>query len=80
MDVVAKVKELTGGKDCGVDVAFEAAGNGKALEVAIAATCTRGRVLNVSVWSKPAVVSPVFFRKSENFWKQADRKSSVRSI
>lgn len=55
-DVVAKVKELTGGKDCGVDVAFEAAGNGKALEVAIAATCTRGRVLNVSVWSKPAVV------------------------
>jgi (R,R)-butanediol dehydrogenase/meso-butanediol dehydrogenase/diacetyl reductase len=56
-DVVAKVKELTGGFDCGVDVAFEAAGNGRALEVAIAATATRGRILNVSVWSKPATVS-----------------------
>ncbi|GAA5935372.1 2,3-butanediol dehydrogenase [Sporobolomyces koalae] len=56
IDVVAKVKELTGGPDCGVNVAFEAAGNGKALEAAIGATCTRGRVLNVSVWSKPAVI------------------------
>ncbi|GAA5947741.1 hypothetical protein JCM3765_001061 [Sporobolomyces pararoseus] len=55
-DIVAKVKELTGGADCGVDVAFEAAGNGRALEAAIGATCTRGRILNVSVWSKPAVI------------------------
>lgn len=60
-DVVARVKELTGGLDCGVDVAFEAAGNGRALEAAIAATCTRGRILNVSVWSKPALVSVFLF-------------------
>lgn len=55
-DVVAKVKELTGGPDHGVDVAFEAAGVGSALMVAIGAVCTRGVVLNVSVWSKPAVI------------------------
>ncbi|GAA5823429.1 hypothetical protein JCM10212_005775, partial [Sporobolomyces blumeae] len=55
-DVVSTVKELTGGPDRGVDVAFEAAGVGSALTVAIGSVATRGTVLNVSVWSKPAVI------------------------
>lgn len=50
-DVVARVKELTGA-DGGVDVAFEAAGNERALEAGIKALKTRGTLLNVAVWSK----------------------------
>ncbi|GJN94655.1 hypothetical protein Rhopal_007738-T1 [Rhodotorula paludigena] len=50
-DVVARVKELTGA-DGGVDVAFEAAGNERALETGIKALKTRGTLLNVAVWSK----------------------------
>ncbi|GAA5887054.1 hypothetical protein JCM6882_009432 [Rhodosporidiobolus microsporus] len=53
-DVVGTIKSLTGG--AGADVAFEAAGNERALKAAIEAVRTRGTICNVSVWSKaPAV-------------------------
>lgn len=50
-DIVAEVRKLTG-SDSGVDLAFEAAANERALVTAIKAVKTRGTVLNVSVWSR----------------------------
>ncbi|GAA5877631.1 hypothetical protein JCM3774_005364 [Rhodotorula dairenensis] len=50
-DIVAEVRRLTG-PDAGVDIAFEAAANERALIAAIQAVKTRGTVLNVSVWSR----------------------------
>ncbi|BGP21090.1 hypothetical protein JCM10213_008996 [Rhodosporidiobolus nylandii] len=48
--VVETIKSLTGG--AGTDVAFEAAGNERALKAALESVKTRGTVLNVSVWSR----------------------------
>lgn len=50
-DIVAEVRKLTS-SDSGVDLAFEAAANERALVTAIKAVKTRGTVLNVSVWSR----------------------------
>jgi len=53
-DVVAKVKEATGG--LGVDVAIDCAGNQRTLDAAIAACRKRGKIVMVALWSKPAQV------------------------
>lgn len=49
------MRELTG-SDEGVDVAFEAAGNERALDAGIRSLKVRGTLLNVSVWSRPPKV------------------------
>ncbi|BGP44176.1 hypothetical protein JCM10450v2_008406 [Rhodotorula kratochvilovae] len=54
-DIPLRVRELTGA-DEGVDVAFEAAGNERALDAGIRSLKVRGTLLNVSVWSKPPKV------------------------
>ncbi|GAA5940839.1 hypothetical protein JCM3775_006828 [Rhodotorula graminis] len=54
-DIPARVRELTG-SDEGVDVAFEAAGNERALDAGIRSLKVRGTLLNVSVWSRPPKV------------------------
>ncbi|GAA6035559.1 hypothetical protein JCM8097_000315, partial [Rhodosporidiobolus ruineniae] len=53
-DVVGAVKALTNG--AGVDVAFEAAGNERALKAGLESLKTRGTLCNVSVWSAPPKV------------------------
>ncbi|GAA5935896.1 hypothetical protein JCM1841_005832 [Sporobolomyces salmonicolor] len=55
-DVARTVKELAGAVENGVDVAFEAAAVGSAFTAALNSVKTRGTVLNVSVWSKPAQI------------------------
>ncbi|KAI9728036.1 MAG: hypothetical protein M1834_007850 [Cirrosporium novae-zelandiae] len=53
-DVVAKVKEATGGD--GAEIAFDAAGVQPGLNQAFAAVKTRGTVVNVAIWPRPAYV------------------------
>ncbi|KAI9810687.1 MAG: hypothetical protein M1827_006146 [Pycnora praestabilis] len=54
-DIVAKCRELCGGK--GVNVAFDAAGVQAGLNSAILATRARGTIVNIAVWEKPATVN-----------------------
>ncbi|GAA5833491.1 hypothetical protein JCM11251_003510 [Rhodosporidiobolus azoricus] len=54
-DVVSRIKSSTP-DGTGVDVAFEAAGNERALKAAIESVKTRGTIVNVSVWSQPPKV------------------------
>lgn len=54
-DVVARVRELTGGR--GVDVAFECVAASPALQAAMDATRSGGTVVNVSIWSHNADVN-----------------------
>lgn len=53
-DVTTTVMELTGGR--GADIAFECAGIAAAMGQAIHATRKGGRIVNVALWGKPAVI------------------------
>jgi (R,R)-butanediol dehydrogenase / meso-butanediol dehydrogenase / diacetyl reductase len=55
-DVVAVVKELTDG--LGVDAAIDAAAGRGTLDTAMAATRTRGVVVNVAAWEEPIPFNP----------------------
>jgi (R,R)-butanediol dehydrogenase/meso-butanediol dehydrogenase/diacetyl reductase len=54
-DVVAVIRELTGGR--GVDVAFECVAASPALQAAMDATRSGGTVVNVSIWSHNADIN-----------------------
>lgn len=54
VDVVAKVRELTGGK--GADVAFECSSVNAVLDTLLDAVKVAGVVVNVSIWGHPATV------------------------
>jgi (R,R)-butanediol dehydrogenase/meso-butanediol dehydrogenase/diacetyl reductase len=53
-DVVARVKELTGGY--GADIAFECVGASPALQSALDSTKSGGTVVNVSIWGHKAEI------------------------
>ena len=55
VDVVAEVMKLTDGK--GVDVAFECTSVNKVLDTLVAAMKPTGKVVIVSIWSKPATIN-----------------------
>jgi len=55
-DVVAKVKELTGGE--GVEHSFDAAGIQVTLETALHATRKSGTVTIISIWEGPVQINP----------------------
>ena len=62
-DVVARVREINGGK--GADVAFDCAGVQVGLDVAMRAVRARGTVVNIAVWEKRATLemNEVVFRE-----------------
>ena len=55
VDVVAEVMKLTNG--AGVDVAFECTSVNKVLDTLVAAMKPTGKVVIVSIWSKPATIN-----------------------
>ncbi|WP_326835302.1 2,3-butanediol dehydrogenase [Amycolatopsis rhabdoformis] len=55
-DVVARVRELTGGH--GVDAAFDTAAAPTSFDTALAAVRPRGHVVNVAVWENPTPLQP----------------------
>lgn len=63
-DVVAKVRELSGGR--GADVVFDCAGLKANLDTACDAVKTRGHVVNVAIWEKeiPFQANKLVFKES----------------
>ena len=55
VDVVAEAMNITNGK--GVDVAFECTSVNKVLDTLVAAMKPTGKVVIVSIWSKPATIN-----------------------
>ena len=55
VDVVEEVTKITNGN--GVDVAFECSSVNKVLDTLVAAMKPTGKVVIVSIWSKPATVN-----------------------
>lgn len=55
-DVVARVKDICDGR--GANVAFDAAGVQAGLDQAMQAIRTRGTLVNIAVWEKPATIIP----------------------
>jgi threonine dehydrogenase-like Zn-dependent dehydrogenase len=55
-DVVARVKELTGGE--GVDIVFDCAGVAVGLAAACKAIKVKGTVVNVAIWEKAIPFQP----------------------
>lgn len=55
-DVVAKVRELSGGR--GADVVFDCAGLKASLDTACDAVKTRGHVVNMAIWEREVPFQP----------------------
>lgn len=69
-DVVARVKELTGGK--GVDVALDCAGVPASIKSAVAAVRVKGTVVNVAIWEKEVPVQPNWFVFGEKTYRAGE--------
>jgi len=78
-DIPARVRELTG-SDEGVDVAFEAAGNERALDAGIRSLKVRGTLLNVSVWSTPPKVRRPGFLGCSRGTRTTGREARVDTL
>ena len=72
-DVVARVKELTGG--VGVDVALDAAGVPASLKTAFGSVRTRGTVVNVAIWEKEVPFNPNMLVFGEKIYKAGEYTS-----
>lgn len=56
-DVVAKCKELTGGR--GVQIALDCAGVAASIKTACLATRAQGTIVNVAIWEKEVPFNPM---------------------
>nr|POE46980.1 (r,r)-butanediol dehydrogenase [Quercus suber] len=79
-DIVARCKELTGGR--GVHVCFDAAGVQAGLDAAILALRARGTHVNVAIWEKPCTLSPndLVFREKRYLGVATFVKSDFREV
>lgn len=69
-DVVARVRELTGG--VGVDVVLDAAGVKASLDSAFGAVRARGTVVNVAIWEKEVPFNPNLLVFGEKTYKAGE--------
>ena len=62
-----RCREICAGS--GAQVVFDCAGVQSTLDAALAASKPRGVIVNLALWSTPAVVSPNFFMQNERTYK-----------